>query len=83
MGSVTCCFLWAVEHRQSRQDNWNLANSMGELAALYIAWEKREQAQHYLDAVAQCIEHRTDSSYQGLQRELAERREKLAALSAG
>jgi len=77
------CFLWAAEHWQSRQDIWNLANTMGELAGMYIAWEKREQAQHYLDAVAQRIEHRTDSSYQGLQRELAERREKLAALGTG
>jgi len=73
------CFLWAVEHWQSRQDIWNLANTMGELAGMYIAWGKRQKAQHYLDAVAQHIEQRTNPSYRGLQRELAERREKLAA----
>ena len=76
------CFLWAVGHWQSRQDNWNLANSMGELAGMYITWGQREQAQHYLAAVAQRIDRRTDPAYQGLQRELAERREKLDALHA-
>jgi len=77
------CFLWAVEHWQDRQDIWNLANTMGELAGMYIAWGKPQKAQHYLDAVAHHIEHRTNPSYQGLQRELAERRERLATLRTG
>ncbi|MBN1877624.1 MAG: tetratricopeptide repeat protein [Anaerolineae bacterium] len=76
------CFLWAIEQWQNRQDNWNLMNTMGELAGMYIAWGQRQRAQHYLDAVAQCIAHRTDQSYQGLQRELIERLEKLTTLYA-
>lgn|GEM_PF-1341063 len=75
------CFLWAVEQWQSQQDTWNLANTMGEFAAMYIAWGRRQQAQYYLDAVEQCIAHHDESSYQGLHRELAERREKITLLT--
>lgn len=74
------CFLWAVEYWQSQNDDWNLANTIGGLIGTYIVWGKWQKAQHYLDAVAQYIEHRSAPSYQGLQHELAEHREKLAAL---
>ena len=74
------CFLWAVEQWRNQQENWNLANTMGELAAMYIAWGQLQQAQHYLDAVEGLIAERNDTAYQGLWRELFERREKLAVL---
>ncbi|HQH36949.1 MAG TPA: tetratricopeptide repeat protein [Anaerolineae bacterium] len=75
------CFLWALDSWRQQQDSYNLTNTLGELATMYIAWGQRQQAQYYLDAFEQCVTlHHHDPAYQGLHRELIERREKLAML---
>lgn len=74
------CFRWALEQWRAREDTWAIANTLGELADLHLDQGGLPQAQVLLDEVTQLISKRTGPAYKSLQRELAQRRQRLSDL---
>lgn len=71
------CFQRALEQWQLREDQWNYANTLGELAEMHLTQGHFSAARHVLDEEAPLIESRHEAPYQALQRELEIRRQKL------
>jgi tetratricopeptide (TPR) repeat protein len=75
------CFERALEQWRNREDTWNLANTLGELAGLHLACGRWTEAQACLDEAWDLVNARHEAHYESLRRELAERQQELCRLA--